>query len=177
MERLKAEEAAAKMRQPVLDILIDGLWHTTHKNRYDSIIRCGGILPDPDIPDRDRMSTSRGPDFYPYVRTLGGVSLFEFEGFDAEGYSARCPMSSWQEFVPYRTRWGSAVWIEINRETVQDCFIPGTELWEKCERENALRHKVMPHIEAAYIGKIPTSSFLRAFLATGSGMKDIGCPE
>jgi hypothetical protein len=38
----------------VLAELRDGLWHTTHPDRYTGILSTGAILPNPDIPDSDR---------------------------------------------------------------------------------------------------------------------------
>jgi uncharacterized glyoxalase superfamily protein PhnB len=41
--------------------LRDCLWHTTTPNRYESILRAGSILPNPDIPESDRWKTAHGP--------------------------------------------------------------------------------------------------------------------
>lgn len=90
-------------RDDVLRELLGGLWHTTHPDRFEMILRSAAILPEPDIPDNERWSTFEGPKFYPYVRTIGGVSLFDFDGFEPENYGRKYPMSSWSYFVPYRT--------------------------------------------------------------------------
>jgi hypothetical protein len=90
--------------------LRERLWHTTTPDRYESILRSGSILPNPEIPESDRWKTSRGPHYYPFVRTLGGVSLFDFHGFDPEAYSAKYPFSSWREFVPCRPEFEAAIW-------------------------------------------------------------------
>ena len=165
MERLKKKCIVRKtmklMRPRMLEILIGGLWHTTYQERYEKIVQCGSILVEPDIADSDRWSTRGGPEYYPYVRTLGGVSLFDFNEFEPSTYSERFKSSSWCEFVPFRESWESAVWIEINRTAVQERMIDGVELWEKCKREGAEHHRVMPHIEAAHLGDLPTSCFLR----------------
>jgi hypothetical protein len=79
-----------------------GLWHTTHPDRFRVILTCGAIVPVPDIPVIERWKASAGPEFYPYVRTLGGVSLFDFNNFDSESYSEKFPLSSWYEFIPFR---------------------------------------------------------------------------
>ncbi len=177
LERFKAalrpRHRVTELRSEVLDMLVGGLWHTTSDDRYKSILRSGAILARPDIPDADRWKTGRGPDYYPYVRHLGGVSLFDFDGFDRAEYQKRCPLSSWTEFVPFRAEWGSSVWIQLDRRVLEDCFISGPELWKRCNEEGALRHTVMPYIEAAYIGDVPTSTFLRAFSASDKGIKDL----
>ena len=154
----------AAYRMQVLDILLDRLWHTTSPERFDSILADGGILPEPDIPGADRWKTAKGAEYYPYVRTLKGVSLFDFADFDPEVYSGRYPLSSWSEFVPYRSVWGSAVWIEIDRGAVKDCLISGSELVKRWKIEEAYHHTIMPVIEVAHIGTISTSSFSRALL-------------
>src|ERR1035438_4494083 len=76
--------AAAKeevLRQLVLQRTQGGLWHTTRPERFDRILSTGAILPEPDILDSERWANA-GPEHYPYVRTLGGVSLFDFDGFN-----------------------------------------------------------------------------------------------
>src|SRR4051812_34740302 len=103
-------------RECVLRELVGGLWHATHPDGFGMILRSGAILPEPDIPECERWSTFQGPKFYPYVRTIGGVSLFDFDGFEPEQYGRQYPMSSWFNFVPYRPEWRSPVWIEIDRE-------------------------------------------------------------
>jgi len=41
-------------------------------------MQSGALLPDPDIPDCERWGG------YSYVRSIGGVSLFDFGRFDEE---------------------------------------------------------------------------------------------
>jgi hypothetical protein len=71
--RAKAKAKEAQVA-PVLARVINGVWHTTSTTRFQGILASGAILPEPPIKDKDRWSTSRGKDYYPYVRTLGGVS-------------------------------------------------------------------------------------------------------
>jgi hypothetical protein len=118
----KSAAKLASLTKRLLPELCGGLWHTTHPDRFKPILSGGAILPEPNIPDGDRYCTGLGKDHYPYVRTLGGVSLFDFNGFDTDAYTNEYPSSTWATFVPYRTDWGSSVWIEINREQVApDC--------------------------------------------------------
>jgi len=62
----------------LLSELHGGLWHSTHPERFTGILQSGAILPEPNMQDSDRWKTSRGRGFYPYVRLIGGVSLFDF---------------------------------------------------------------------------------------------------
>jgi hypothetical protein len=57
---------------------------STNVSRFQGILRSAAILPDPEIPDSERWSTSLGSKWYPYVRTLGGISLFDFRRFNRQ---------------------------------------------------------------------------------------------
>jgi hypothetical protein len=114
--------------QDVLAELVDGVWHTTSQNRFLRILECGAILPEPDISERERWGTAIGPEGYSYVRSIGGVSLFDFRGFETESYSKEYPCSSWETFVPCLDGWDSAVWIEIDHEALGAAFISGVDL-------------------------------------------------
>ena len=177
LERLKKQcivrEDMRKMRTKVLEILIGGLWHTTSEERHKGIIECGSILVEPDIPDPERWSTGLGPELYPYVRKLGGVSLFDFRSFSSIGYSEKYPNSNWQEFVPFREAWESAVWIEIDKDAVKEHLISSSKLMEMWSSEEGERPRVMPYIEAAHMGNLSTASVLRRFLVNTDGIEDI----
>jgi hypothetical protein len=138
------------------------LWHTTHPERFTSILRSGAILPEPNIPDSDRWKTSGGRELYPFVRFIGGVSLFDFHQFEPESYQAAYPLSNWHEFVPYRKDWSGAVWIEIDRLQLLPEFVSGDDLLQRWKLEKAYRHSLMPRIEAAYLGPLSKSTFARA---------------
>lgn len=148
----------------MLGELCGGIWHTTTEERFAGILRAGEISPEPDIPDAERWSFRDGPVHWPYVRFLGGVSLFDFRQFDAEAYSIKCPASQWQAFVPYQRAHRSAVWIEIDHEQLAGPFISGSELIAKWEAGKEHGHNIMPHIEAAHLGALPRKAFKRAFL-------------
>ena len=96
------------------------------------------------------------------------MSLFDFAGFDPEDYEARYPISNWRHFVPYKKSWGASIWIEINREKAADNLVEANELVARWHKEKAHRHKLMPFIEACYIGDIPSGLFMRT-LAVKNG--------
>ena len=148
----------------ILSELCGAIWHTTTEDRFAGILSFGEISPEPDIPDAERWGYRDGPVHWPYVRFLGGVSLFDFRQFDAEAYSTRCQGSQWQAFVPYQRPRRSAVWIEIDHEQLPGPFISGSELFARWEAEKAYGHNIMPYIEAAHLGALPRSAFKRAFL-------------
>ncbi len=148
--------------QDVLAELVGGVWHTTSQDRYLRILECGAILPEPDI--SERWGTAAGPAGHPYVRSIGGVSLFDFRGFEAGGYSAEYRFSSWEYFVPCHLSWDSAAWIAIDHEALGSAFISGVELLARWKAEGSLR-RIMPLIEAAHIGPLPCRAFKKAFSA------------
>jgi hypothetical protein len=155
----------SEMQDCVLTELFGGLWHTTHPDRFTSILNSGVILPEPPgLADRDRWKMSAGTEYHSYVHTLGGVSLFDFYEFDPESYAKKYPLSSWHTFVPYQTEWACAVWIEIDREVAMPKLISGSDLVAMWKEEEAYRHTIMPYIEAAYLGSLPRQAFKRAFL-------------
>lgn len=133
-------------RELVLAELHGQSWHTTHPDRFKNIVAVGAILPEPEIPELDRWKTSRGKDHYPFVRTLGGVSLFDFDHFDPQSYAEKYAMCSWHDFVPFRNDWGRSVWIEIDRKLVAPKFISGPDLLARWKSAGAYRHTIMPHI-------------------------------
>lgn len=147
-----------------MDTLRGGLWHTTSEQRYEGILAAGAILAEPPVPDEERWATRCGAWGWPYVRKLGGVSLFDFEGFDAEIYEERFRLSSWREFVPFRQAWGSSVWIEIDRALASNGLVSGQALLARQHEEAAHRHRLMPRIEAAYLGNVRAEFFARVLL-------------
>ena len=152
------------MKDDFPEILRGSLWHTTHPDRYRRIRESGFILADPDLPNSVRWKANLGSGLYPYVRHIGGVSLFDFDGFDPIEYSRECPTSRWRTFVPCRSDWGKAVWIEIDRVAVRECYLSPGDLAERQRAENAERHTLMPRIEAAVSGRIPLAAFRRILL-------------
>jgi hypothetical protein len=147
-------------RQDVLAELVGGVWHTTNQDRFLRILECGAILPEPDIPPEQRWGTAVGSEGHPYVRSIGGVSLFDLRGFEAESYR----FSSWEYFVPCHLSWDSAVWIEIDHEALGSAFVSGVELLGRRKAEGSFR-RIMPLIEGAHIGPLPCQAFKKAFSA------------
>lgn len=155
-QEISAEQALRTLR--------GHLWHTTSRERFESIRKSGAILVNPDIPDEERWKTSGGPKYYPYVRKLGGVSLFDFGEFDPETYDERYRLSNWRSFVPICYMWDSAVWIEIDRQGVAEMLITGERLLQRWKEEKQQRHTIMPLIEAAHLGDLSLTSCVRALL-------------
>lgn len=158
LQRRQEAEAESDLAAVVLQTLCGSVWHTTNSERYKGILLEGAILPEPLIPDSDRWGTGLGTIGCPYVRSIGGVSLFDFRDFDPEEYSENYPISTWREFVPYRSAWGEAIWIEVDVSEVMAEFISGREILDRWKAEQAT-NRFMPLIEAAHIGALPLKAF------------------
>ena|ERR1700691_3122584 len=171
----KSAAKEATLRERVLQELHGKLWHTTHPDRFEAIRKSGAILPEPNIPDSERWGALADREHQGYVRFLGGVSLFEFDGFDPEPYRERNTSSSWAYFVPFHSEWERAVWIEIDRsKMLSPIYISGSELLNRWKAEEAWGHRIMPEIEAAYLGPLARAAFKRAFLVS---KEDAGITE
>lgn len=158
LQRRQRAEAESNLAVVLLKTLRGSVWHTTNSERYKGILLEGAILPEPPIPDRDRLGTGVGTIGCPYVRSIGGVCLFDFREFDSEVYSEKYPISSWREFVRYRSAWGEAIWIEIDVSQLNPGFISGSEILDRWKAEHAT-NRFMPLIEAAHIGALPIKAF------------------
>lgn len=145
------------------EILREGIWHTTSVERFEGILADGGILPNPPIPDMDRWGTGCGPRLYPFVRSIGGVSLFDFSDFDEATYNQNYPLSMWRTLVPCFSYWDESIWIELDRLAIQDNFVDGRTILKRWNQQNELGRNIMPMIEAAHIGLVPLSAFRRVY--------------
>ena len=157
-------ESECFIPEDAIKMLQGKLWHTTSECRFKGIRKAGAIQVNPNIDNNERWKTSQGLHFWPYVRKLGGVSLFDFRDFDPDAYDQKCPSSSWRSFVPICRRWKSAVWLEIDREKVRDELIPGDKLLNRWKEDKAGKHTLMPHIEVAHIGDLPISAVSNVLL-------------
>ena len=155
--------AALGLKMTFPQILLDRIWHSTSPERFESIIQTKAILPNPNIDDSERWGTASGPEFFPFVRCINGVSLFDFRSFDKDEYSKKCPMSSWQAFVPFSKRINSVIWIEININTLKRSFIGSSEVRSLWYASKQHKRKYMPYIEAAHIGPLPVKAFKKVF--------------
>jgi hypothetical protein len=164
VEKRRSEEAEKMevLGALVLQRLQGAVWHTTNSERFQGILRSGAILPEPDVPDTERWCTLKGREWYPYVRTLGGVSLFDFRDFNPEQYSKDYPVSTWAAFVPYRSAWKEAVWIEIDVEKLGKTFLSGSDLLTRWKADK-VGNMIMPGIEATHIGPLPCAAFKSVF--------------
>lgn len=146
-----------------------GLWHTTRPDRLLPIVESRAILVEPDVDDGERSNTANGPKNYPISRTIGGISLFDFDGFHPESYEKQFPSSSWHFFVLYVRSWQGSVWLEIEREVVREQLVSPAALLSKWKEEGLHGHNILPALEAAHLGDLPISAISSAFLTWDIG--------
>lgn len=139
------------------DVLHGHIWHTTSPERYESILRTGAILVAPPLSDAERWRANRGPDHYPFVRSIEGISLFDFRDFDPKTYSER-NSATWWTFVPCREDWAHAIWIQLNPLLLSEHFLDGAAVLRRWKEAKTGR-TLMPEIEAAHVGDIHCDHF------------------
>lgn len=159
------------------EILRDAIWHTTNAERFNGILKYGFIFPNPSISNSGRWNTACGPKCYPYVRSINGVSLFDFNDFDELEYSKKYPNCQWRNFVPCLSKYDTAFWIEIDPEKIADNLISGKILLEHWKQQKELKRNIMPIIEVAHIGPIPICAFRRVlnYSADTKDFKEVSC--
>ncbi|WP_426030916.1 hypothetical protein [Caulobacter sp. DWP3-1-3b2] len=159
-----AGDAAEKL----LTVLRGGLWHVTHPRRFEQIMASGGLLAEPSDSNEGRVGTAKGPEGYPFIRSRGGISLFELFEFDADAYTERCPSSTWRTFIPCPPTWGGGVWIEIDQPSIAAFYISGADAWQSYSSAPDRARLIMPFIEAGAMQPVPVSSFRRALFVNSS---------
>ena len=152
--------------QFVGEVLKDRLWHTTSYDRFCMILRDGALKVEPPLPESARHKTANGPINYSFVRSLGGVSLFNFADFHMDGYESLFPLSNWRAFVPLWHAWERSIWIEIDACSCDSIIIQPNQLLDRWRFEQAWGHTIMPQIEAAHIGDVPMQAFRSSMLVT-----------
>jgi hypothetical protein len=150
------------------EYLLGSFWHTTSYVRFRGIIQSGLIMVDPPLPEAERYGGM------PFVRSLGGVSLFDFpSNFNFEEYEADLPGNSIGEFIPFKRSWGNSIWLRIDSDMVRDALKSGMEirtLW----RETGSTRRFMAQVEGAHIGDIPLAAIQDAF-GIGGDSNDRAC--
>ncbi len=148
--------------------LAGSFWHTTSVARFESILATGSIMVEPGLPEKERYGGG------PFVRSLGGVSLFDFPaGFDFEKYDVEIPTNSLGEFVPFKRVWGQSVWLRLDTDTLAQGIRSGKAiraLW----KELGSARRFIPEVEGAHLGDIPIGAIKDAY-QIGDGDADWTC--
>ena len=172
----KWNENVSMTMEELLPTLKGGLWHVASAERFSKIISSGGIDPNPEgVPDTERWQAQHGESNLPFVRYIGGVSLFDFINWDIDICRNGCVKDlfhscQWGNFIPM-LQWNgecldSTVWVEINYDAVKLNLKLNEELkhlWSDEHKRSGDIHTLLPCVEAAHIGRIPCSAMVRAF--------------
>src|SRR5690606_33469494 len=127
------------------------VWHSTSVERYTMIKADGQITANPALPDSERWGTGLGEDYYPFIRSLGGISVFDFRSFHVKQYNRKYGDSYWSTLVPCRSGWEQAVWIELDILQLGDNFLSGKTVRQLWQDTNSVR-KFIAGIEGAVLG-------------------------
>ncbi|MBL3594827.1 hypothetical protein JMM63_04460 [Rhodovulum sulfidophilum] len=150
------------------EYLLGSFWHTTSSARFERIIQSGFIMADPPLPEAERYGGM------PFVRSLGGVSIFDFpSNFSFEKYEAELPGNSIGEFIPFKRLWGSSIWLRINTDMVSNALKSGREIRDLWRKMGSTR-RFMAQVEGAHIGDIPLAAVQDAF-EIGVDVPDMIC--
>lgn len=163
--RRKPTAATIAKRKIVWDNVKAGVWHMTHPDLLRPIIDAGGILAHPPISELWNISP-----FPSFVRTvLGGVSLFQFDRYPGAP-------AGWDWAIPYpmitdssRQKWGAALWLEVDADSLGDNFIDVPELEEMCKSHiyKTFRMAIIDiGVEAASKVDVPLSSVVGAYVVS-----------
>lgn len=150
-------------RQQAVNKLIGSVWHTTSHVRFKQIIAGEFIKTSPNISDAERWKTSGGPESFPFVRHIGGLSLFDLRLFEPEAYSSRYPACSWSYFIPAHLQREESIWLEIDHQRLGANFVSGRDLLCRWKEQQAFRHTIMPNIEACSLADVPTDYIKNAW--------------
>ena len=137
-----------------------GVWHSTSSERYIKILESKYILPEPAIPNEERCSQVRGGKLCSFVRSIGGVSLFDFHHLNVVEYSNTYSLSILAAFVPCRIGWDETIWLELDVEKMNAAYLSPYEVMLKRNHAKS-GQQIIPELEGAHIGAIPTSFIKR----------------
>ncbi|HGN2068222.1 hypothetical protein [Proteus sp. HMSC14B05] len=135
--------------------LLGNVWHATTATRFKLIKKNGFIKINPNIPDQDRTGCGN-KEKYPLVRTLKGISIFDFRIVDEKYLNDH--YSHWNWVLVSGVEYEDIIWISINLDKLKDCFLSGEEVSAIANNSKEYR-KYIPKIEGAILCDIPLSSF------------------
>ncbi|EJV1663834.1 hypothetical protein AB7W88_03095 [Providencia vermicola] len=136
--------------------LLGQVCHVTTYSRFETIKNVGFIKVNPDIPDQDRTGNGK-KDKYPIVRTINGISVFDFRFVTERFLNNRNHRNKWNWVFNWRY-FGheDLVWISINIEDFKECFLSVEEVTKKGVEG---RRNFIPKLEGAILSDIPLRSF------------------
>jgi len=158
------DERSEWISSPLLERLNGRLWHATSADGLSGILHDRAIRADA----ATKHSTA-------YVRSIGGVSLFDLAEPDIGIHPVAAHWSDW-----LRDRTGTPYWLEVDRAAVADQFIGTRETYrrwqERLDAGGMTATRLIANIEAAHIGSIPLCQ-VNAIIAVDHGRRIALPPE
>ncbi|MGR5518921.1 hypothetical protein ACPV5H_26345 [Vibrio harveyi] len=137
------------------------VWHSTTLENANEIVRKGYILAEPNI-DQSKRWGRNDSSAYPFVRSIGGISLFDF----------RLPSSHSNpmlySFVPCKAGYTQTVWFEIDIQKLDESFLSADETREQWKASGMVRN-YMPKLEACSLCPIPTNLVKSVYISNKHG--------
>ncbi len=137
------------------------VWHSTSILNAKEIVAHGEILANPDI-EAERRWGGTCESKYPFVRTLGGISLFDFRLPKAHSNDL---LVRW---VPCHVNLTATVWFEIDTSKLQGFFLSAEETRIRWQ-EAGMDRQFMPHLEASCLCSIGVQDIKSTYIAYRNG--------
>jgi leucyl-tRNA synthetase len=138
------------------------VWHSTSIENATSIVRQGFILAEPDI-DQAKFWGGKSERVYPFVRSIGGISLFDF----------RLPSSHVSKilynFIPCKSGCTQTVWFGIDVSRLGDLFLSADETRIRW-MESGMNRQYMPKLESTSLCPIPISCINSIYISRKNGV-------
>ncbi len=138
------------------------IWHSTSVANALEITKHGYILAEPDIDESNRWG-GKLESLYPFVRSIGGISLFDF----------RLPNSYISEilysFIPCRKGWAKTVWFDIDVQYLNESFLSAEQTRQRWI-EAGMNRQYMPKLEAASLCSISTENINSIYISNKKGI-------
>jgi len=137
---------------------LKGIWHSTNLKGYKKILESKYIKPNPDISESERSSDETA-----FVRTMGGVSIFDFRNINIDKYSEEYAPTVWGYFIPGRAIWDKTIWLELDELKMSENYLPPNDVMFKLNNLNT-GQQIVPYLEGAHIGSIHISLIKRVMI-------------
>lgn len=146
------EEIPDPYRDELIEIVRDGLWHSTTTEGFIGIVESGKILP---------SSTENKPFSYPqtensYALLKRYVAVFDFYAATDEQMHEHYH-GKWSSFFPLK---GPTIALKLDRDQLKDRLIPNST----AEEEVGIKKMLIPFVEAWYPVPIPLKAVSGALL-------------
>lgn len=149
------EEIPDPFRDELIEIVRDGLWHSTTAEGFFGIVENGNILPS--SAEREPFSYSVTTNSYALLK--GYVAVFDFYAATDEQMKKHY-RGKWSNFFPLS---GLTIALELDRDRLKDTLIPNNQAKEEVGYEKMW----IPFVEAWHPVPIPLKAINGALIIGG----------